>query len=68
MIVNNLTIFKVSNPEILTSSRFEIWKNGSYYTSNISRSLKDRYVKKFIDQGYQILTGRTIKEHEERNE
>ena len=65
--MNILTIYKV-NDACLSSSKYELWLNGHYYTSNISKSLKKQYVEKFKSKGFQILNGREIKEAGEYNE
>ena len=43
------------NDACLFGTKYEIWLNGHYYTSNISKILKDKYVSKFKELGYSIV-------------
>lgn len=51
-----LRIYKIQD-DCLSGTRYELHLNGSFYTSNISKQAKDRYVNKFKDLGYTILKG-----------
>lgn len=54
-----INVFKVFD-ETISETRYELWKNGSFYTSNVSRELKDSYIANFRKQGYTIFNGVTI--------
>lgn len=52
-------VFKVVDENLL-NSRYEIWKDKKFYTSNISTNLKNRYIRHFQEKGYIILNGKNV--------
>lgn len=56
---NTITVYKVEDI-CLSSTRYEIHKNGTYYSSNMSRENKNKEVEKFRKLGYTILNGKTL--------
>ena len=55
--MNYLTIFKINDPCLL-KPKYELWVNGHYYSSNMSHIVKNKYISKFKELGYTIISGR----------
>ena len=48
---NTIKVIAVED-DCLKETKYTLFVNGLYYTSNISRQLVKQYIKKFVSQGY----------------